>query len=290
MFRRLIICGIAVAGLVFPAGAFASVQLGVFANEAGGIAALQQKLGAGTIAIDHHYAPWTYRRWAQVTAADAAGGHIPLFSWSAARTTTAAAIASGSQDPVIVAAARALAATGKPIYLRPFYEFDQPQGHPRYIGTPAEVVVAWQRLVTLFRDNGATNVKFVWCPMAFDYANGKAQKFWPGASYVDDVAADGYNFPGARFRTFDTIFQSAYAFAVAQQKPFFIGETAATSTDAQTPAWVASIGAWAATHTDTAAIVYFDSISPKGYDFRVMAHPAVLAAFRTLLTDQAFTG
>ena len=290
MFRRLIICGLAAAGLAFPASALASVQLGVFANESGGIAALQQKLGGGTIAIDHHYAPWTYRYWAKAIASDSAAGHIPLFSWSAAPKTTAAAIVSGSQDSVIVAAAKAIAATGKPVYLRPFYEFDQPVGHPRYIGVPSEVALAWQRVVTLFRDNGATNVKFVWCPMAFDYANGKAQKFWPGASYVDDVAADGYNFPTARFRSFGTIFQSAYAFAVAQQKPFFIAETAATSTNTQTPAWIASIGAWAASHPDTAAVVYFDSISPKGYDFRLLCHPAVLSAFRTLLSDQAFRG
>jgi hypothetical protein len=147
MFRRLIICGVAAAALAFPAGALASVQIGVFANESGGIATLQQKLGGGKLAIDHHYAPWTYTSWARATAADAASGHIPLFSWSAAPKTTAAAIASGSQDAVIVAAARAIAATGRPVYLRPFYEFDQPVGHPRYIGTPAEVVLAWRRLV-----------------------------------------------------------------------------------------------------------------------------------------------
>jgi beta-mannanase len=287
MFRRLIICGVAAAALAFPAGALASVQIGVFANESGGIATLQQKLGGGKLAIDHHYAPWTYTSWARATAADAASGHIPLFSWSAAPKTTAAAIASGSQDAVIVAAARAIAATGRPVYLRPFYEFDQPVGHPRYIGTPAEVVLAWRRLVTLFRQNGATNVTFVWCPMAFDYANGRAAQFWPGAAYVDDVGADGYNFPGARFRSFGTIFQSAYAYAVAQRKPFFVAETASTSTNPQTPAWIASIGPWAAAHTDTAAIVYFDSISPKGYDFRLLCHPTVLDAFRTLLTGGA---
>ena len=289
MFRRLIICGIAAAGLAFPAAALANVQLGVFANESGGIATLEQQLG-GHMAIDHHYAPWTYRSWQKVTAVDAAAGRMPLFSWSAAPRTTAAAIASGSQDPVIVAAARAMAATNQPIYLRPFYEFDQPMGHPRYIGPPAQVVVAWQRLVTLFRDNGATNVKLVWCPMAFDYANGRAQQFWPGGSCVDDVAADGYNFPSARFRTFDAIFASAYAYAVAQGRPFFIAETASNSLVSQTPAWIQSIGQWAASHSDAQAIVYFDSISPKGYDFRLIAHPAELAAFRALRQNAAFAG
>ena len=289
VFRRLIICGVAAAGLAFPAAALANVQLGVFANESGGIATLEKQLG-GSVAIDHHYASWTYHSWKFATANDAAAGRIPLFSWSAAPKTTAAAIVSGSQDSTIVAAAKAMAATGQPIYLRPFYEFDQPIGHKRYIGTPAEVVLAWQRLVTLFRDNGATNVKFVWCPMAFDYAKGKAQQFWPGASFVDDVAADGYNFPGAKFRTFGAIFDTAYAYAVSQGKPFFIAETASNSLVTQTPAWIESIGQWATSHPDTQAIVYFDSISPKGYDFRLLAHPAELAAFRALQQNAAFAG
>jgi beta-mannanase len=289
MFRRFILGGVAVAALAMPASAPASVQLGAFANEPGGITALQSDL-SGHLTIDHHYAPWSYKAWAKVTTADTAAGRIPLFSWSAAPTTTAAAIASGAQDTTIVAAARALAATGQTIYLRPFYEFDQPQGHPRYIGTPADVITAWQRLVTLFRDNGATNVKFVWCPMSFDFAKGVAQKFWPGASYVDYVGADGYNFPGRSIRTPDTIFDAAYTFAVGQGKPFFIAETATNSTDAGTPAWIESLGPWAAARPDVAAIVYFDSISPKTYDYRLIAYPQNLAAFDALSVNGVFQG
>lgn len=289
MFRRLIIWGVAAASLALPTSALANVQLGAFANESGGITTLQQQVGR-SLAIDHHYASWTYGSWRYATATDTAAGRIPLFSWSAAPKTTAAAIVSGTQDSIVVAAARAMAATHEPIYLRPFYEFDQPIGHKRYIGTPSEVVLAWQRVVTLFRDNGATNVKFVWCPMAFDYANGKALQFWPGASFVDDVAADGYNFPGARFRSFGTIFAAAYTYAVSQNRPFFVAETASNSLDSRTPDWIRSIGQWAAMHTDTQAIVYFDSISPKGYDFRLIAHAPELAAFTALSQGAAFTG
>lgn len=110
MLRRLIICGAAAAGCI---GECAELHAG------------------DRLAIDDHHASWTYHSWAYATGNDAAAGRMPLFSWSAAPRTTAAAIASGSQDSVIVAAATATAATGRPIYLRPFYEFDQPVGHPR---------------------------------------------------------------------------------------------------------------------------------------------------------------
>jgi beta-mannanase len=142
-----------------------------------------------------------------------------------------AAIAAGSQDATITAAATALKAVGATIYLRPFYEFDQPVGHPRYIGTPGDVVFAWQHTVDIFRAVGATNVKFVWCPMAFDDANGLAPRYWPGAGYVDYVGADGYDFPGSHWFTFARILTAAYNYSVAQARPLFIAETAATATD-----------------------------------------------------------
>ena len=187
-----------VAGMVSSSNAAVNnpdgFQLGVFANEPGGVSAFEQKLGY-KVSVDHTYVPWTFKSWSNRIAPDLTAGRTPFLSWSAAPTTTASAIASGSQDATIKAAATALKAANTTIYLRPFYEFDQPVGHPRYIGTPAQVIAAWQHTYNVFQSVGATNVKFVWCPMAFDYAKGGAQQCWPGAPYVDYVAADGYNFP-----------------------------------------------------------------------------------------------
>jgi beta-mannanase len=118
--------------------------------------------------------------------------------------------------------------------------------------------------------------------MAFDYAKGVAQQFWPGAQYVDYVAADGYNFPNQKgWKSFDTLFASAYNFSVSQGKPFFIAETASPGTDSRTPSWIAGAQAWAATHPNLAVVSYFDSISPKNFDFRLMAHPDAFSAFQT---------
>jgi hypothetical protein len=256
-------------------------QLGVFANESGGVSAFEQQLGY-KVSVDHTYVPWTFSTWSKRVAPDVAAGRTPLLSWSAAPTTTAAAIASGSQDSVIKAAATQLKATGTTIYLRPFYEFDQPQGHPRYIGTPAQVIAAWQHTYNDFQSVGATNVKFVWCPMAFDYAKGVAQQFWPGAAYVDYVAADGYNFPNQKsWKSFDKLFAPAYNYAVSQGKPFFIAETASPGTDSRTPSWIGDAQSWAATHPDLAVVSYFDSVSPKGFDFQLISHPAAFGAYKT---------
>jgi beta-mannanase len=284
--RRALCLG-ALALAAVPTSAFASsFQLGVFPNEIGGIAAVEKAAGARA-AIDHHYVPWTFHSWPKKTGDDFTNGRIPLLSWSAAPATTASAIASGSQDAIIRAAATALKGTHT-IYLRPFYEFDQPKGHPRYIGTPSQVVAAWKHTYNVFQSVGAINVRFVWCPMGFDYANGVAQTFWPGSQYVDYVAADGYNFPGRKWRAFGDIFSAGLAYATGKAKPFFIAETASPGGDSRSASWISQGQAWAAAHANVAAVVYFDSVSPKGYDFRLLAHPSTFSAYKTWLSAIAW--
>ena len=274
----------ALAGSILPAS---GVYLGAFANEPGGITALETAIGRN-LALDRTYVPWTFTGWANRIAPDKAAGRIPELAWSAAPTTTAAAIAAGTQDRVILAAARAMRDTGTQIMLVPWYEFDQPRGHKRFIGGPKRVVAAWRHMVRLFRAVGATNVHFVWTPMAYDFgahAKVDAAGFYPGNAYVHWIGADAYNFPGAPFRTQAELLDPALAFAHAHGKPFIVGETASLSSNAETPAWIEAYGSWAALHPHVKAITFFDSISPKGNDFRLLAYPSVLAAFAALGQD-----
>src|SRR5579871_1775361 len=252
---------------------------GAFPNESGGIAALDAKVGRHLLLVNR-YVPWTYSNWSTMSAYIRAG-NLPMISWSARPYTTAAVIAGGSQDAVIRRAAIGLRGIGGNVLLRPFYEFDQPNGHPRYMGTPAQVIAAWRHVFRIFQQEHATNVHFVWCPMAFDFADGVAQKFWPGSTYVHWVGADGYNFPGKTWHTFGQIFGSAYTFAARLHKPFIAAETASPAGDPRTPGWIAGAATWIRNHTDFKAVDYFDSISPKGYNFRLMTNAATIAAFRS---------
>ena len=260
------------------------VYLGAFANESGGIDALEAAIGR-SLALDRSYVPWTFTGWARRVAPDAAAGRIPELAWSAAPATKARAIAAGMQDGLIRAAARAMRAARIQILLVPWYEFDQPKGHPRHIGKPAMVVAAWRRMVGIFRTVGATNVHFAWTLMAFDfgpYAKIDARRFYPGNRYVDWIGADAYNFPTAPFRTQSELLNHAVRFATDHRKPFLVGETASLGDLAATPAWIQAFSAWVAAHPTVKGITYFDSVSPKGYDFRLIAHPAALAAFSAL--------
>lgn len=251
---------------------------GAFPNEPGGIPALQARVGR-RLAIVNRYVPWDFSNWSSISDY-LKTGHLPMVSWSAAPMTTASAIASGSQDSVIIAAARALRHAGGRVFLRPFYEFDQPPGHPRYIGTPSEVVAAWRRLANIFHSVGATNVRLVWCPMASDFHDGIAGAFYPGDRYVNWVGADGYNFPGKTWRPFKDIFQRAYHFSYIHAKRMIIAETASPAADPRTPGWMVGAAKWIRHHTYVHAVSYFDSTSPKGFNFQVATNAATLRAFR----------
>ena len=48
------------------------------------------------------------------------------------------------------------------------------------------------------RREGATNVGWVWCPLATGFTDGRAQKYYPGDDQVDWLCADVY--PGTRSR------------------------------------------------------------------------------------------
>lgn len=279
----LVLAGAASAGASSTIAPRVGSLFGAFPNSSGGIVGLESKIGR-RLAINMRYVPWDFSNWSTFSA-DHRAGRIPMISWSAAPKTTAAAIASGSQDAVLRRAALGLRAVGGKILLRPFYEFDQPQGHPRYIGSPSQVIAAWRHTFTVFRAAGAKNVKFVWCPMAFDFSKGFAQKFWPGVAYVNWVAADGYNFPGTPWRSFGEIFASANAFAVKMQKPMMAAETASPANDPRTPHWMVAAASWIRGHHQFKALDYFDSVSPKGYDFRLDSSDASVAAWRAMAVE-----
>jgi mannan endo-1,4-beta-mannosidase len=57
---------------------------------------------------------------------------------------------------------------------------------------PATFVAAWRHLVTVFREQGADNVTWLWTVEATGPHTGPVQDWWPGSSYVTWAGVDGY--------------------------------------------------------------------------------------------------
>jgi len=65
------------------------------------------------------------------------------------------------------------------------------------MGTAAEYVQAWRRIVTIFRKEGVRNAEYVFVGTSPHWGRTDfraAAPFYPGDDFVDDIAADGYNF------------------------------------------------------------------------------------------------
>ena len=92
----------------------------------------------------------------------------------------------------------------------------------------------WQQLVTAMRSVSGANFKFEWCPTLGDQGIGNLANYYPGNSYVDDVAADVYdqtwsNYPGASGEFSDLETESyglnwLTSFASQQGKAVVLGE------------------------------------------------------------------
>ena len=91
--------------------------------------------------------------------------------------------------------------------------------------TPATFVAAWRHIVTLFRDEGADNVTWVWTVQADEPGTRPIASWWPGAQYVTWVGIDGYYYgPTDTFRSvFGQTIDQVQAFT---NKPVLLSETA----------------------------------------------------------------
>ena len=58
--------------------------------------------------------------------------------------------------------------------------------------SPSTFVAAWRHIVTLFREQGANNVTWLWTIQADQLGTGPILSWWPGANYVTWVGIDGY--------------------------------------------------------------------------------------------------
>ena len=109
-----------------------------------------------------------------------------------------AAIAAGHYDTYLRSYAAAVKAFGSRVILSFGHEMN---GYWYSWGnrhtSPAAFVAAWRHVVTVFRQQGAGNVTWLWTVNVIDARAGipSPARWWPGGSYVDMVGIDGYYLP-----------------------------------------------------------------------------------------------
>ena len=99
----------------------------------------------------------------------------------------------------IVGWATSVKAFGAPMYF--IFNHEPEAGASDSNGSAQEFIAAWRQVITIFRDQGVTNAKYVWTMT--DYAfwrtdGGRADLWYPGDAYVDAIASDSYNWSNCR--------------------------------------------------------------------------------------------
>ena len=224
-------------------------------------------------------------------------GALPMVSWepwnTAGDSFRLGRIAAGRFDAYIRRSAREARAWGKPIMLRFAHEMNgdwEPWGRGALGAGSRNYVAAWRHLVTVFREEGADNVLWVWCA---NVNTGKLpfMQFYPGDEWVDWVGLDGFNWGNSiGWRSFSEVFAGSYeALAAETSKPILIAETGSGEEDGDKAAWVTSaLLRELADFELVRAVVWFNSVDRS--DFRVASSPSALAAFREGIALPRYSG
>jgi hypothetical protein len=270
-------------------GASTTAETRTVDAEKAAVSALEQSIGR-TLDIDNNFYPWDVPFPTDVERWDLQNGRIPMLSWNGKNVQTSD-IAAGRYDDMIKQRAKATKALGKPVLIRWFWEMDGNK-KAQFAGSPAEYVAAWRHIVTVFRNQGADNVRWVWCPNASAFNDGTAQQFYPGDDFVDWIAADGYNWaPGRRgddYRPFKVIFEGFYGWASLKNKPIMVAETGVQERNPGEKAqWITDAReAIKDNFPLLRALVYFDS--DQDYDWTLTTSASALEAFKQMAGDPWF--
>lgn len=243
-----------------------------------------------------------------------ARGAVPLVTWEPwiahggpdQPEFALAAIAAGTYDDYIHGWARDAAAWGRPFYLRFAHEMNgswYPWGADVNGNTPDDYVAAWRHVLGIFREEGATNVRWVWSPNVLLSSAGPSaalndiapatsyRSYYPGDDYVDWVALDGYNWGGTGWQSLSEVFARSYDTLVAlTEKPVMIAEVGCTEQGGDKAAWIESglLTEIPQRLPRVRAVIWFNSNQER--DWRIDSSPAALQAFRMVAQSARYAG
>lgn len=177
----------------------------------------------------------------------------------------------------------------------------------RAAGGPEKFKQTFIRLHTIFNEEGATNIKWVWTPNSGSFPNepwNDANNYYPGDDVVDWIGTNAFNWgasstfnQGGRWLTMNEIAGSMldYMNQTHPSKPIILTEAGSIDGDGGTQAaWISDALASAAARTQIRAFTYYNynlgvyPVDHRVYDTTINSRPAAVQAFREGVAQQSF--
>jgi beta-mannanase len=186
-------------------------------------------------------------------------GAIPMINWNSWSGDAGGSssqsnyqlidIINGNYDDYIRQWARDAKAWGQPFFLRFDHEMNgnwYPWSEQTNGNQPGQYVQMWRHVHDIFQQEGATNVTWVWSVNTVYSASSRdLTALYPGDSYVDWVAIDGYNWgtnpsKADQWKTFSQVFTETYDLLgqVAPNKPVMLSEFSSTEYGGSKADWI----------------------------------------------------
>ncbi|MBM2619286.1 endoglucanase [Actinoplanes sp. LDG1-06] len=235
----------------------------------------------------------TYRRFEQMVGTPSdkeflARGATLMVSWA---TGDNRSILDGEHDDLIRKQAQAVRKIKVPVLLRMRWEMDRPNLRATMWSGP-DYIAAWKYVRAIFKEEGADNVSWVWCPTAEGFMRGDAPGFYPGDDQVDWTCVDVY--AGERFEPIGDLMGPFLTWAAQHPKPIVIGEFGVAKAwgSAGRAAWLKDARRTFKANPQIKAIAYFES-DPEGNgpnkQFQLTGDPAAFREFHQMAKDPYFT-
>jgi beta-mannanase len=159
--------------------------------------------------------------------------------------------------------------------------------------TSEEFVLAWRKVHDIFEQEGATNVRWVWSPVAHYEGATAFEKVYPGHAYADWLGLSGYNWGNtrawSRWQSFTGIFGESYeTLTNTARKPIIISEVASAESGGDKAAWIrgAFLREIPRRFPRIRAVVWFHA--NKENDWRVDSSTASLEAYREIAAKASY--
>ncbi|MCU1532328.1 MAG: beta-mannanase [Arthrobacter sp.] len=199
-------------------------------------------------------------------------------------------ITAGDFDPYLRQWGTALAGWGDPVLLRFGHEMNgnwYPWSEQVNGNGAGDYVAAWRHVHDVVASTGASNISWVWNPNVPYWGSVPLDGLYPGTSYVDTVALDGYNWgTSASWSTWASpaqLFGDALAQlrSLAPGKPIMIAETSSAEQGGSKAEWNTSLISYLAAQGDVTAVTWFHF--NKETDWRINSSSASAQALAQAL-------